>query len=279
MATNTSTGILGRLRNFFGTGVDTSNAPVISVPQNPQGVPYTKQQLEIANEAENEQIKIQAKRELVPGAITLIHIGIVFLSAILVGYIVHYLLKEILASLGALSVVLGWIYLAANIVVCFLIVKTLPQTVNMFIKERAAGARQNSNFFSEIEAAFYLKTYIMPVGILIAVNTLVYMFSGVINTTQAMLAMVPASVVIDASGKNTYQTYGEYMAEKNGTKPIVPPANTPIYRNKITHEVKSGDTISKIAIKYNSDVTAIKKANQLTSNTIEPGQKLVIPIP
>lgn len=43
------------------------------------------------------------------------------------------------------------------------------------------------------------------------------------------------------------------------------------------HEVQSGHTLSTIAQAYNTTVAAIKKANNLQSDTIYVGQKLFIP--
>ena len=46
----------------------------------------------------------------------------------------------------------------------------------------------------------------------------------------------------------------------------------------ITYTVKSGDTLYKIASAYDTTVDKIKKANNLTSNTLSIGQVLTIPI-
>lgn len=43
------------------------------------------------------------------------------------------------------------------------------------------------------------------------------------------------------------------------------------------HKVSSGDTLSGIALRYSSSVTAIKKQNKLNGSAIRIGQKLVIP--
>ena len=48
------------------------------------------------------------------------------------------------------------------------------------------------------------------------------------------------------------------------------------YTRKIAYYVKRGDALSKIAHKYNVSVRNIKKWNNLKSNTIRPGQKLII---
>ncbi len=47
----------------------------------------------------------------------------------------------------------------------------------------------------------------------------------------------------------------------------------------ITYVVKRGDTLYGIAKQYNTTVDALKRLNQLTSNTIQVGQKLKIPNP
>ena len=43
------------------------------------------------------------------------------------------------------------------------------------------------------------------------------------------------------------------------------------------YKVKSGDTLYKIALEYNTTVDEVKKANNLTSNMISIGQKLIVP--
>ena len=45
---------------------------------------------------------------------------------------------------------------------------------------------------------------------------------------------------------------------------------------KIAYYVKRGDALSKIGYRYNVSVRNLKKWNKLTSNTIRPGQKLII---
>ena len=46
---------------------------------------------------------------------------------------------------------------------------------------------------------------------------------------------------------------------------------------KETYKVKNGDTLEKIAKKYNTTVEAIKKENDLAKSTIYSGQELTIP--
>lgn len=54
----------------------------------------------------------------------------------------------------------------------------------------------------------------------------------------------------------------------------IPPSNEP---TKITYQVQSGDSLYKIATKYNTTVDKIKKANNLTNDLLSIGQILTIP--
>jgi LysM repeat protein len=45
-----------------------------------------------------------------------------------------------------------------------------------------------------------------------------------------------------------------------------------------SYTVKGGDNLSKIAVKYNTSVSAIKAANNKTSDMIRVGEKLIIPV-
>ena len=60
-------------------------------------------------------------------------------------------------------------------------------------------------------------------------------------------------------------------------------ASMNIYRSgtdaetNVDYEVKKGDTLSKIAVNYNTSVSAIKKANNLNSDNLKIGQSLKIP--
>lgn len=50
------------------------------------------------------------------------------------------------------------------------------------------------------------------------------------------------------------------------------------YKNFLTHKVADGESLWSISQKYKGvSVEAIKRANQLRSNTIRPGQTLRIP--
>jgi LysM repeat protein len=54
------------------------------------------------------------------------------------------------------------------------------------------------------------------------------------------------------------------------------PAPTPA-ASAVSYRVRSGDTLSGIAARFDTTVRAIKAANDLTSNVIHPGQVLIIP--
>lgn len=62
------------------------------------------------------------------------------------------------------------------------------------------------------------------------------------------------------------------------TMPVLPPVETkPVALKETTHSVAKGDTLSGIAHKYGTTVTAIKGANNLSGDVIRVGQKLRIP--
>ncbi len=53
--------------------------------------------------------------------------------------------------------------------------------------------------------------------------------------------------------------------------------NIPDNTGSITYTVQKGDSLWQIARQFNTTVEKIKKANNLSKNTIYPGQKLIIP--
>lgn len=60
--------------------------------------------------------------------------------------------------------------------------------------------------------------------------------------------------------------------------PPAPPATAmPAPTPTVTHIVKSGDTLWKLARQHNVTVAALKKANNLSTDTLKVGQKLTIP--
>jgi N-acetylmuramoyl-L-alanine amidase len=64
-----------------------------------------------------------------------------------------------------------------------------------------------------------------------------------------------------------------------------PPPDTQIAMNlkrsptpQVDYVISRGDTLSEIAARYNVSVTALKTANNLSSNTVRVGQTLRIPV-
>lgn len=58
---------------------------------------------------------------------------------------------------------------------------------------------------------------------------------------------------------------------------LIIPNNTSNITNQITYTVKSGDSLWAIANKYDTTIDKIKSTNNLSSNTLQIGQVLVIP--
>lgn len=68
------------------------------------------------------------------------------------------------------------------------------------------------------------------------------------------------------------------VAAKPKPKPTVSAKPKPKPKPKTTrYVVKSGDSLSRIASRYGSSVSAIQKANGISGSLIRPGQSLVIP--
>ena len=61
--------------------------------------------------------------------------------------------------------------------------------------------------------------------------------------------------------------------------PAPKPAEPTVPEGSTHYEVKAGDNLFNIAKSHNTTVKAIRDASGLTSNTIRPGQKLIIPKP
>ena len=75
--------------------------------------------------------------------------------------------------------------------------------------------------------------------------------------------------------KNEWEDYAEAVV-----KSLANYTNVPYYKEGESQEiytVKKGDSLWKIANKYNTTVEKLKSANNLKTNTLSVGQKLVIP--
>ena len=76
---------------------------------------------------------------------------------------------------------------------------------------------------------------------------------------QIQIPVEGGTATVKTVTADTYQPSGYNMATENYT-------------------VKGGDNLSKIAVKYNTSVSAIKAANNKTSDMIRVGEKLIIPV-
>lgn len=70
-----------------------------------------------------------------------------------------------------------------------------------------------------------------------------------------------------------------------GQKLTIPPCDGPVRRSKrraerliLTHYVTKGDSLGRIARRYDTTVKKIRKRNRLKNNIIRPGQKLLIEV-
>lgn len=89
------------------------------------------------------------------------------------------------------------------------------------------------------------------------------LYTSFINTLNR-LNSVPNIEALHIPSK----VYNETLAEPNSPKPTPKPSTY--------YVVKSGDTLSAIASKYHTTVAAIKRANELSSDTIRVGQRIKI---
>ena len=78
-------------------------------------------------------------------------------------------------------------------------------------------------------------------------------------------------VVYDRVKINTPIKIRQYFDSVKG------PADNPYKENTLVYTVKKGDSLWKISQQFKVPVDKIKKANQLQSNIIYPGQTLIIP--
>ena len=58
-----------------------------------------------------------------------------------------------------------------------------------------------------------------------------------------------------------------------------PPRRASAEPSRVVHRVKSGETLSSIAQKYNTSVAAVRQANKLRGSVIKVGQRLTISVP
>ena len=75
----------------------------------------------------------------------------------------------------------------------------------------------------------------------------------------------------------TYNSKTKNLYTASATPKKTTPKSTPITSSGKTYTVKYGDSLWSISQNNNTSIEMLKKVNQLTSNTIKPGQSLVIP--
>lgn len=80
----------------------------------------------------------------------------------------------------------------------------------------------------------------------------------------------------------TTSTARKSAASKSKSKPVTVAKSKPQPKAKpkpaaLTYKVKNGDTLYRLANRYNTSVAAIKQANGMSSNTLQNGRTLRIP--
>lgn len=71
----------------------------------------------------------------------------------------------------------------------------------------------------------------------------------------------------------------DLLKKQAASRPASRPSAAPSYNGTAReHTVQSGETLSAIAKAYGSSVGAIKRANNMDSDTVRVGQKLVVPV-
>lgn len=79
--------------------------------------------------------------------------------------------------------------------------------------------------------------------------------------------------------KSNSLAIGQVLTIPGGSSPLhVPVVSNPVETETITHTVEKGDYLGKLASTYKVSVAAIKRENNLRSNTLKLGQKLKITV-
>lgn len=81
------------------------------------------------------------------------------------------------------------------------------------------------------------------------------------------------TVVVDIDHVNTGQD--TFQSDEAAVKKVIEKPVAPVYKK---YKVKSGDTLSEIALRHRTTVTAIKRLNNLRSDRIDIGQVLKMPL-
>ena len=95
---------------------------------------------------------------------------------------------------------------------------------------------------------------------------------------QSQVIVLPAQAAIDfASNKEKYfASHHKSEAKEKDSAPDIDEKQTVDSEREVTYRVRRGDSLGSIARRYHVTTAQIKAWNGLRSNTIHPGQKLVI---
>jgi LysM repeat protein len=104
----------------------------------------------------------------------------------------------------------------------------------------------------------------------------------IISQTQATSKPKPKSTVKESPTTTVKSKPIVHESEPEVVKPKSKPKPKPVVKAKpkpksTRYVVKSGDSLSSIASRTGSSVSAIKSANDISGNLIRPGQSLTIP--
>lgn len=92
--------------------------------------------------------------------------------------------------------------------------------------------------------------------------------------TVDSLAVTDVQPAVEDSVETVAPEPAKVEAPKPAPKPV---SQAPARPKTVTHRVAKGESLYKIANRYGTTIDAIKKANNLTNDKIQPGQRLTIP--
>jgi LysM repeat protein len=97
------------------------------------------------------------------------------------------------------------------------------------------------------------------------------------TATVSKPAPKPATTTAARPAPKPTATAAAKPAPKPAAKPAPKTVAKPAPKTATRHVVKKGDTLSAIASRYGSSVSAIQRANKISGTLIHPGKSLVIP--